>query len=195
MFERIILSFIPVFVAVDALGVLPIYISLTYGTEKKERIKIVIWSVITAALLAVAFIFLGKFVFKVMGITINDFMIAGGAILFCISIRDILSNEKMKRIPGEELAIVPLGTPLIAGPALLTTSLIVIEEYGVIPSIISVFANIVIAGVIFYLSDIIIKIIGKSGTKAMSKITSLLLAAISIMMMRKGIVSIIDQIK
>jgi multiple antibiotic resistance protein len=192
MLENIILSFIPVFVAVDAVGVLPIYISLTYSLDKKERLRIIIGSVITAALLAVGFILLGKFIFKIMGITINDFMIAGGAILFCISMRDILSDEKRKKLHGNELAIVPLGTPLIAGPALLTTSLIVIEEYGLVPSIISVFLNILLAGLIFYLSDLIIKIIGGAGTKALSKITSLLLAAISIMMMRKGILSIIQ---
>jgi len=191
MFKKIILSFIPLFVAVDAIGVLPIFLNLTYSFSKKEKLKIVASSVATAILLSIAFIFLGKFIFNIMGITINDFMIAGGVILFSISIIDIISPSKKRRIPASEVAFVPLGTPLIAGPALLTSSLIVLDNYGLAPTIISVLLNIVLAGIIFLLSDKIIKLIGDAGTKALSKITSLLLAAFSIMMIRKGIMDII----
>lgn len=195
MIKNIFLSFIPIFVAVDAIGVLPIYISMTYGVDKRERIKIIIGTVITASLLSIGFIFLGKFIFNYMGITVNDFMIAGGAILFCISIIGIIDPEKKGVGRSAEFAIVPLGTPLIAGPAVLTTCLIVIEQYGLVPTLISVMMNLIITGIILSLSDFIIKIIGDAGTKALSKITSLFLAAIAVMMIRKGIISIIEMFK
>ena len=86
MVRNILLSFIPIFVAVDALGVFPIFISLTEGMEQRQKSKIIIQSMLTALCLAVSFIFLGKAVFKLLGITIGDFMVAGGALLFCLAV-------------------------------------------------------------------------------------------------------------
>jgi multiple antibiotic resistance protein len=189
--NNFILAFIPIFVAVDALGVLPIFVSLTQGLKKREKTKIILSSATTATILAVAFIFLGKFIFKVLGITVGDFMIAGGFVLFCIAIRDILNPGKQRRVSAKELGAVPLGIPLIVGPAVLTTSLIIIAEYGMIPTLVSVVVNVVLAGVIFSSSNILIKALGENGTRALSKVMSLLLAAIAIMMVRKGIISVI----
>ena len=191
MLKNILAAFIPIFVAVDALGILPIFVSLTEGVEKPRKDKIVAQSVLTASALAVAFIFLGKAVFRFLGIMVEDFMIAGGAILFCIAIIDILNPIKARRIPSEDLGAVPIGTPLIVGPAVLTTSLIIIPEYGLSATLISVIVNIALAGVLFKSSHIFMRFLGDSGAKAISKIMSLLLAAIAVMMIRKGIIQLI----
>jgi multiple antibiotic resistance protein len=187
----ILLSFIPLFVAVDAIGVLPIFVSLTEGLTKSEKNKIIAQSMVTAFLLAVGFILIGKLVFKLLGITIGDFMVAGGALLFCIAIIDLISQTKERRMPGKDLGAVPIGTPLIVGPAVLTTSLLIISEYGLLPTIISVIGNILFAGLIFSGSFWLIKTLGEAGTKALSKIMSLLLAAIAVMLIRKGILTFI----
>lgn len=184
---KIVLALIPIFVAVDAIGVMPIYVSLTEGLTAKEKHRIITQSMVTAAALAISFIFIGKGVFHVLSITIGDFMIAGGAILFCLAITDILNPVKKRRIPSEELGAVPLGTPLIVGPAVLTTSLLIITEYGMVATLISVVANILLAGLVFSASGFLIKILGEAGTKAISKIVSLLLAAIAVMLIRKGL--------
>jgi len=194
MLRNILLAFIPIFVAVDAVGVLPIFVSLTEGMPKSRKATIVMESMLTALFLAIGFIFLGKAVFKVLGITMGDFMIAGGAILFCIAIIDIINPVKARRIPDEQLGAVPLGTPLIVGPAVLTTSLLVISEYGLQAAIISVMINIALAGIIFSASSILIKALGDAGTKALSKIMSLLLAAIAVMLIRKGLVASFPQL-
>jgi len=190
MLRNILLAFIPIFVAVDAIGVLPLFVSFTEGIKKKEKSKIVFQSMITAMCLAIGFIFLGKAIFRLLGITIGDFMVAGGSILFYIAIRDIMGPGKGSGFKGQELGAVPLGTPLIVGPAVLTTSLIIIEEYGLVATLTSVLINIVLAGLIFSLSEILIRILGKAGSRALSKVTNLLLAAIAVMMMRKGIIQI-----
>jgi len=191
MLKSTLLAFIPVFVAVDAVGVLPIFISLTEGLKQREKSKIIIESMLTALGLAIGFIFLGRAVFKLLSVTVSDFMIAGGAILFCLAMIDIINPAKKRRIPNRELGIVPLGTPLIVGPAVLTTSMIIVPHYGILPTLISVVANILIAGLVFRLSTVLINVLGEAGTKALSKITSLLLAAIGVMMIRKGITDII----
>jgi len=188
MFRNILLAFIPIFVAVDAVGVLPIFVSLTEGLNHKERITVILQSMLTALCVAIGFVFLGKAVFKFLGITVGDFMIAGGAILFCISIIDIVNPVKERRMPGKDLGAVPLGMPLIVGPAVLTTSLIVISEYGLLPTIISVIVNVLLAGAVFSIGSLLIGFIGDAGAKALSQITSLLLAAIAVMLIRKGFV-------
>lgn len=190
MIEKILLAFIPIFVAVDAIGILPLFVALTEGLKKKEKSKIIFQSMITAMCLAVGFIFLGKAVFKLMGITLGDFMVAGGAILFYIAVADIRGPGKGSRYANQELGAVPLGTPLIVGPAVLTTSLIIIGEYGLAATLISVSINILLAGCILLLSGGIIKILGRSGSRALSKVTNLLLAAIAVMLIRKGIIQV-----
>jgi multiple antibiotic resistance protein len=187
MLRDILLSLIPLFVAVDAIGVLPIFVSLTEGLKPGEKNKIIIQSMFTASLLAISFIFVGQLVFKLLGITIGDFMVAGGAVLFCIAIIDIINPTKDRRMPAKDLGAVPLGTPLIVGPAVLATTLLIISEYGLLATVISVIANILVAGLIFSSSIWLIRALGEAGTKALSKIMSLLLAAIAVMLMRKGV--------
>lgn len=191
MITNILLAFIPIFVAVDAIGVLPIYVSFTEGFTKRKRTQVIFQSIVTAVCLAVGFVFLGRAVFRLLKITVGDFMVAGGIILFCIAIMDIINPSKKRRIPSSELGIVPLGTPLIVGPAVLTTSLIILEEYGLIATLIAVLGNVILAGLIFSLSPIFIKVLGVSGSRALSKVTSLLLAAIAVMMIRKGILQLL----
>lgn len=190
MIKNVLLAFIPIFVAVDAIGVLPLFTALTEGLRKKEKSRIIVQSMITATCLAVGFIFLGKAVFSLMGITMGDFMVAGGSILFYIAVADIRGPGKGSHYANQELGAVPLGTPLIVGPAVLTTSLIIIGEYGLPATLISVIVNILLAGSILALSSNIIKILGRAGSRALSKITNLLLAAIAVMLIRKGIVQI-----
>src|SRR3989339_1979179 len=139
-------AFIALFVAVDAPGVLPIFISLTQGLKEKERKKIILQSLLVAILLSVGFMFIGKAVFRFLGITVSDFMIAGGVLLFIIAVTDIVNPEKKRRIPTQHLGAVPLGTPLIAGHAVLATSLISIEHFGFYPTLFSVIANVFLAG-------------------------------------------------
>ncbi|MFH1359711.1 MAG: MarC family protein [Candidatus Omnitrophota bacterium] len=189
---NIFLAFIPIFVAVDAIGVLPIFISLTQGYQPEEKQKVIRQSLYTAVALAFGFIFLGKIIFRFLGITMSDFMVAGGLILFCIAILDLLRPGKQRRMPPKELGAVPIGTPLIVGPAVLTTSLMIVDQYGVTATLISVLCNIFLAGLIFQMSEKLIKFLGQAGARALSKVTMLLLAAIAVMMIRKGIFGILN---
>jgi multiple antibiotic resistance protein len=185
------LCFVPLFVAVDVLGTLPIFASLV-GTAKRERVTSVIkTSVLTALLVALPFIFFGKWLFKFLGVTVPDFMIAGGIVLMLISIRDLLATKK--QVIGknlESLGPVPLGVPLIVGPAVLTTIMLLVGQYGFFMTTAATVINIVLAGTVFFFSDRIIKTVGNTGTQIASKIANLLLAAIAIMLIRKGIVAI-----
>jgi multiple antibiotic resistance protein len=182
------LCFVPIFVAVDAIGVLPMFISFTQEIDLRRK-RVIIWqSVVTASIVALVFLYAGTSLLRILGITIADFMVAGGILLFIISITDLITNEKIQRkLDPESLGAVPLGVPLIAGPALLTTSILQLNDHGFLTTTLAVISNILIAGIVFMFSEAINRFLGKAGSKIASKIASLLLASIGVMIVRKGI--------
>lgn len=187
------LCFVPLFVAVDAIGVLPMFMSFTENIEQDRIRSIVYQSVITAMAVALLFLVAGKAILDLLGITVSDFMIAGGVLLFIISISDLLSDEKKQRkTDPESIGAVPIGVPLITGPAVLTTSILLLNEHGIILTASAVILNVVIAGVVFYFSFHINRILGNAGAKTVSKIANLLLASIAVMIVRKGIMTLIS---
>ena len=186
-----VLTFIPIFVAVDVLGIIPIFLSLVGPLESSERRKVIFQSVLTASVVGLGFMFLGKAVFIIIGLLVADFKIAGGLVLLVLSLMDLLSPEKTRRQPTSSMGVVPLGTPLIVGPAVLTTIIMLIDIYGIVPTITSFIANMIIVWFVFLNSDYIIRILGDAGSKAISKVASLILASIGVMMVRKGIMDII----
>jgi multiple antibiotic resistance protein len=193
LLEPYILTFIPIFVAVDAIGNIPLFISLVAGTSQKQRRKIIRDSVATATIIAILFTIVGKWVLRFLGITIYDFQIAGGALLFIISVRLLLpgvSKSLLWDSHDKDVGVFPLGTPLITGPAVLTTTLMMLDTYGIAATFISVIINMLISWVTLARSDVVINIMGLSGTRAFSKIMYILLAAIAIMMVRRGITGV-----
>lgn len=185
--REFLLSFIPIFVAMDAIGILPMVIGFTDHLKKKEKQRIINQSIATAFLIGIVFLFLGKWIFKILGVQVADFKIAGGAVLLAISLRDILTYEKSRKLPSETMGAMPIGTPLVVGPAVLTTIIILLDTYGPYMTVLSFIINLIITWVVFYYATAISNFLGKAGSKAVSKIAALLLAAIAIMMMRKGI--------
>ena len=186
------LCFVPLFVAVDALGVLPMFMSLTEGLSEAKRRRIVMQSVVTAAIVALTFLAIGTWMLNLLGITVSDFMIAGGVLLFVISMRDLLVVEKSRNLVDlDSLGAVPIGVPLITGPAVLTTSILLLHEHGLSHTALALVINILIAGLVFLFSEAIFRLLGKAGAKTVSKLAGLLLAAIGVMMVRRGVVAVI----
>ncbi|MFH1282756.1 MAG: MarC family protein [bacterium] len=188
-----ILAFIPIFVAVNPPGLLPMYMFFTENISQKDKNKIIWQSLATALFVSIGFVFLGKGIFLLLGIRVSDFLVAGGILLFVIAINEILDGPRRKPKPKSHLlGVVPLGMPLMAGPAVLTTSLIIIDAHGVMPTLTGLFFNILLAGLIFKLADFFVKHIGITGLKAISKLACILLSAYGIMMIRRGIMEIIS---
>ncbi len=193
IFKTYILAFIPIFVAVDAIGNIPVFVSLVEGASKKQKHKAIIDSVATATIVAILFMLVGKFVFRLLGITIADFQIAGGTLLFIISVRLLMPGAHKGLLAdghGKDIGVFPLGTPLITGPAVLTTTLMMLDTYGMQPTFISLVLNMLIVWVTLAKSELIMKILGASGTRAFSKIMFILLAAIGVMMVRRGVMGV-----
>jgi multiple antibiotic resistance protein len=196
--EPFILAFIPIFVAVDAIGNLPLFVSLVDGATRKQRRKIIIESVTTATAMAVVFMFVGKFILRLLNISIPDFQVAGGLLLLVISIRLLLPGAQksfMSEGKDRDVGVFPLGTPLITGPAVLTTTIIMLDAHGILATFVSLALNMLIVWFTLIRANDIMAIVGANGTRAFSKIMYILLAAIAVMMMRHGITGMLVYFK
>ena len=181
------LAFVPLFIAIDAIGLPPIIISLSEGMTVRERKKMVHIAILTALLVGLAFLFLGQVVLTLMGITVGAFAIAGGIILLVQSIRNMTSGSMMDAVKEEMVAVVPIGTPLLAGPATITTLLLLTSQVPLAVVLEAFVANVLIAWAICLGSYRILKVMGQGGVRAVSRVFSLLLASIAVTMILKGL--------
>ncbi len=187
MMTTFLACFIPLFVAVDPLGIIPVYLGLTEGMAPKDLRRVILYTLGTAVIVAAAFLLLGKGIFVFLGISGDDFKIAGGIILLLIALDMVLSGHEREKRWERTIGIVPLGVPLIVGPASITTLLIQIETYKIYYVVAGLAANLAIVALVFIYSRYIARILGSGGMTAMSKIIGLFLAAIAVMMIRVGI--------
>lgn len=185
------LCFVPLFVAVDAFGVLPLFISLTDGMDAARQRAVILQSVMTAAIVALAFLGFGPVLLGFLGVTESDFMVAGGLLLLVFSLRDLLMEKKQGRHDPESMGAVPIGVPLITGPAVLTTCILLAGLHGRLVTGAALVINIAMAGVVFLFAHPLTKVLGRIGSKTLSKVFNLLLSAIAVMLIRKGLVEIL----
>lgn len=186
-------TFIPLFVAMNVFMLLPIFISMTKDMAKAKRRIVIRDSILTAIIVSFLFIALGELIFRILGITADDFKIAGGLVLLVFAVRDLTHREEERLKPDGKLGVVPIGVPLIVGPAVLTNILLLVDHYGIIPTIISLILNLFIVWISLINAERIINLVGKGGIIGIAKVMALLLASIAIMMIRLGIVNIIKQ--
>jgi multiple antibiotic resistance protein len=186
MIEKFFLAFIPVFVAIDPIGLVAIFMGLGTSASRERRKRQAFLGIFTALCVAVGFILLGKIIFAALGITVADFQVAGGLILFGLAGRELLGLGPHDRDSSDEFGVVPLGMPLIAGPALLTALLILVDTVGLVFTLISLLVNLGLVTIAFCNADQFTRWMGKQGLRGVSKIIALLLAAIAISLIRRG---------
>ena len=186
--NKFLLAFIPLFVAIDPIGLAAIFLGLGQNLPRERRQKIADQAIWTGGLVALGFLFLGKSVFAALGISVGDFQIAGGLILFILAAKDLISSAAEEEKLPEDFGVVPLGMPLIAGPASITTLIVLAQNpaVGLWPSLVALAVNLALVVFALHYSDWLGRRIGATGMRAISKIISMLLAAIAVSMIRQG---------
>ncbi len=187
IWQSFLLTFVPLFIVIDAVGNLPFVISLSDEMSPRQRQVMIRSAVITAAALGFFFLFLGQAVLNVMGISVGSFAIGGGIILLVLSVNYMVGGRSIEVIKEEMVAVVPIGTPLTVGPATIATLLLLATQFSLIYVVIAFALNIFIVWLIFMASTYVMKFLGRGGVLAISKISSLLLAAIAVNMVIKGL--------
>jgi multiple antibiotic resistance protein len=188
LFKPYLLSFIPLFIAMGAFDFVPFVLALTEGMDEPQRKKAVAEGASAAGLILVTFLFVGKAIFLLLGVTVADFMVAGGLLLLVLSIKSLLvDNDDLPLVRNKEFSIVPLATPLIAGPAAMATTLILLDTYGPLTTLVSIVLNCLCAWVLMDQAPLLKRLVGERGTRGFSKVSYILLASIAVMMLRRGI--------
>jgi multiple antibiotic resistance protein len=185
--QDFVLTFIPLFIVIDTLGNLPIVLSIGEGMTQVARHRMIHVAMITASLVGLIFLFFGKFILDAMNISVGALTISGGIILFILSIRYLLSGRIIEADRQELVAIVPIGTPLVVGPATITTLLLLSVDYPLGIILLSLAVNLFISWIIFLSGTRIVRFLGKGGLKAFSQVFNLLLAAIAVSMIIHGL--------
>ena len=186
MLEKFFLAFIPLFVAIDPIGLVALFMGLGTHAPSEQRTRQAMLGILTSLCVSVGFIFLGKIVFSALGITVADFQVAGGLILLVLAVRELVGLGGEDRTGTNEFGIVPLGMPLIAGPALLTALLILVDSVGVVYTLISLLLNLAIVALALCQASRVARLLGKPGLRGVSKLIALLLAAIAVSLIRRG---------
>jgi multiple antibiotic resistance protein len=184
--ENFLRAFIPLFVAIDPVGLAAIFLGLGQGVAAPQRQHIARQATLTGGAVALLFLFLGASIFGALGISTGDFQIAGGLILFILAARDLTHSAAEPAVLPRDFGVVPLGMPLIAGPALITTLIALAQTLGVLVSLAALMVNLALVVLAFTHSDRLGQWIGATGMRAISKIISMLLAAIAVNMIRRG---------
>jgi multiple antibiotic resistance protein len=190
-FSSFAASFILLFSVFDVIGTVPLFLALTQDLQE-HRVKIVRDAVIIATVILLVFATVGQLIFQVLGITINDFKIAGGIILFIIAVDNLRGKISQTRtIAATEIAAFPLATPLLAGPGAISTVMIYANPpYGLLEIYLVILLNALFAFVILERASWVQKALGNNGTQVFTRIVGLLIAAIGIAFIREGIVAI-----
>jgi multiple antibiotic resistance protein len=192
-------SFLPLFVAINPAGIIPLYLSVTENLSPAERRRLTLQAMATAVGIAVLILFAGQLIFSLLGITVNDLRVGGGLILLVLSISNLIFGDFRRRDPtggeeGKDLAsvgVVPIGIPLIVGPAAITSILVSREAYGYLPTLSSLVINMVLVFLTLAASPYVGRFAGPAVSRAIAKVASLFLAAISVAMIRAGVLGMI----
>ncbi len=186
--SKFLQAFIPLFVAIDPIGLAAIFLGLGQNVPPERRQKIADQAIWTGGAVALGFLLLGKTIFSALGISVGDFQIAGGLILFILAAKDLISSAAEAEKLPEDFGVVPLGMPLIAGPASITTLLVLAqnEAIGLVVTLVALAVNLALVVLALHYSEAIGRRIGATGMRAISKIISMLLAAIAVAMIRQG---------
>jgi multiple antibiotic resistance protein len=198
--EAFIAAFLPLFVAINIPGILPLYIGMTESLAPRARQGLLLRAMTVAVIVALLMLFAGEVIFRTLGITVNDLRVGGGIILLVLAITDLVFGDLKNRRagdtpPDQELAVVPLGIPLMIGPAAITTILVTQGQYGYVITLASVVVNMALVYVAFTAGPRLLSKAGPSVSKAIAKIASLFLAAIAVAMIRAGVVGMLTQIR
>ncbi len=194
IFPELALTFVPLFVAMDPVGNLPIFLALTQEGTATHRKKTANLATLTAFGVGLLFVAVGKAIFSLLGIQVTDFLMAGGIILLILAIRYLITGKAVEIGDvslSETIGVVPLGTPLVVGPAVLAGLLLLMGQHHIAIVLSSFVLNLVIQWVLFRQATRIVAFLGQTGVSAISKVIMLLLAAIAVKMIREGILTVL----
>jgi len=194
------MAFSTIFFVVDPIGLVPIFISMTQSDSPEKRISIAKRASIAAGIILVVFAIFGKLIFSSFGITLAAFRIAGGILLWFIAMDMVRARttrvkttpeEEQEGIEKEDVALIPLALPMLAGPGSISTVMVLMGQASSWLYFIPVFISILITCIITYFmlrgAQYLLKYLKQTGMKIIIRIMGMILAAIAVQFIINGV--------
>lgn len=193
-----------IFAVVNPIGAVPTLLVLTENFTPKERSRVITKSILVAGGMIIGFMLIGVYIFSVLSINISDFKVAGGILLFKVAFdmlqgrtsnTKLTEQEKEDTIEREAVGIVPIGTPLLAGPGSITTAIIYFNDMSTTPFdklivFVGIIAILIFSYLILRFSVPLFTRLGRTGSLLISRIMGLLLASIAVEFVTTGLLTI-----
>ena len=192
--EIFISTFLKIFFLMTPFFVLTMFLTITQDATIKQRKALAVKVTISVTIISLILLFFGKYIFSIFGITLDAFRIGAGALLFLTAIDLVKGTEQSSKIGHKDIsqvAVVPLSIPMIIGPG--TTGILLVmgasfeSSSAILMGSLSLLLAVLSIGLMLYTSSFLEKIIGKHGLQVISKITGLILAALSAQIVFTGI--------
>ncbi|MFH1362082.1 MAG: MarC family protein [bacterium] len=187
--QQVLKVFIALFIITDSVGNLPFFMGMTDGLEKKERRSVFFSALLTGLFLLALFGFAGFLIFDIFDLTINDLRIAGGILLFMISI-EIMFRGRFSVEHKEDVGVVPLGCPLLVGPGAITTVIMMGRIYEPLAVVVGVLLCFTLIWLILFFAERLFKLLGHNGSLIVTKIFAIIMAGIAVKFVRQGVQAI-----
>lgn len=190
---------ITLFLVMDPLGNIPVFLSLLEEIEPRRRLRIIIREMLLALAILLVFLFFGKYILTGLHISEPALSIGGGVILFLIALRMIFprpeasteSGARADAIPGQEPLLVPLAVPLVAGPSAMAMVILFATQYPnrlvswLVALLIAWFAS----ALILLSAEVLRKYLGRRVIKALERLMGMILTTLAVEMLLRGIES------
>lgn len=191
-------TFGTLFVIMDPPGTVPVFLALTSAMTNKQKAKAALQAVFVAFGVIVVFTVFGQSILNFLHISVPALQVSGGLLLLLVAM-ELLTGKMEDPEPSQNVnvALVPLGTPLLAGPGAIVAAMVAVQDgNGSVGDWVAIIAAIVAIHIVLYLSMrfsvVINKILGVSGTTLVTRLAGLLLAAIAVQLVASGVFAFID---
>ncbi len=206
MIELALSAFVTLFVVLDPPGMAPIFAGLTANETDASRRRLALRATVTAGVILIAFAFVGEWVLRMLGVTIEAFRIAGGLLLFMVAVDMLFAHETPLRrttaveeeeaIQRQDISVFPLAIPLIAGPGAMTTVVLLMQQAAGEPlrqaMTIGILALVLVLVLIGLLAAVrLVRVIGVTGTNVITRVLGLILGALAVQYVIDGVLTIL----
>ncbi len=192
--------FFTIFIVIDPLGLIPSFIALTGELPWRSKRRIIFRALLTALLVLTLFILVGRYILRFLGIKAGSFYIAGGILLFIVSLDLLFGHRQRTKLSeteeeGEDISIFPLGIPILAGPGTITTILLYVSEtshYMETELILftSIVVTLVIAFITMSMSGFFLKVFRKTGVSIIQRLMGIILSGLSVQFVYEGLLKL-----
>ncbi len=180
------------FVVLDPPGNAPLFYYFTKDMEPRARSRTIRTSIAIATGILLLFAIAGQALLNYFGITVEDFRVAGGIVLFIYAVLGLLGHSLAEEVRGEDVAVVPLAIPLLAGPGAITVVIYSRYVAGLAITVAAIILNVIIAWILLESGEKLLRLLGRRGSTALEKIISILLAAYAVAMVREGVAQMLS---